>query len=244
MENLIFSLNATVPVFAMIVLGMLFKKLGIIDDVFASKMNKFVFLIPLPVLLFKDLATLDFKQIWDTKFVLFCFFITIFSILIVTILSFLLKNKKNQGEFIQASYRSSAALLGIALIQNVYGKATMAPLMIIGSVPLYNIMAVVVLSFFSPERKGISKEMGELSPEVLLVLDATTGQNAINQVKAFKQETDVTGLVLTKLDGSSKGGVVVGIVEENKIPVKFIGVGEQIDDMEVFNSEDFAKAII
>ena len=93
-------------------------------------------------------------------------------------------------------------------------------------------------------KKVINKEMGDLSQEVLLVLDATTGQNAINQVKAFKQETDVTGLVLTKLDGSSKGGVVVGIVEENKIPVKFIGVGEQIDDMEVFNSEDFAKAII
>lgn len=159
MENLIFSLNATVPVFAMIVLGMFFKKIGIIDDVFASRMNKFVFLIPLFVLLFKDLATLDFKTIWDTKFVLFCFFITILSILIVTLLSFLLKNKQNQGEFIQASYRSSAALLGIALIQNVYGKATMAPLMIIGSVPLYNIMAVVVLSFFSPERKGLSKEV-------------------------------------------------------------------------------------
>ena len=159
MENLIFSLNATVPVFAMIVLGMFFKKIDIIDDVFASRMNKFVFLIPLPVLLFKDLVTLDFKTIWDTKFVLFCFFITILSILIVTLLSFLLKNKQNQGEFIQASYRSSAALLGIALIQNVYGKATMAPLMIIGSVPLYNIMAVVVLSFFSPERKGISKEV-------------------------------------------------------------------------------------
>lgn len=159
MENLIFSLNATVPVFAMIILGMLFKKIGIIDDVFASRMNKFVFLIPLPVLLFKDLATLDFNTIWDTKFVLFCFFITILCILIVTLLSFLLKNKQNQGEFIQASYRSSAALLGIALIQNVYGKATMVPLMIIGSVPLYNIMAVVVLSFFSPERKGLSKEV-------------------------------------------------------------------------------------
>ena len=159
MENLIFSLNATVPVFAMIILGMLFKKIGIIDDVFASRMNKFVFLIPLPVLLFKDLATLDFNTIWDTKFVLFCFFITILCILIVTLLSFLLKNKQNQGEFIQASYRSSAALLGIALIQNVYGKATMAPLMIIGSVPLYNINAVVVLSFFSPERKGLSKEV-------------------------------------------------------------------------------------
>ena len=93
-------------------------------------------------------------------------------------------------------------------------------------------------------KKVINKEMGDLSQEVLLVLDSTTGQNAINQVKAFKQETDVTGLVLTKLDGTSKGGVVCGIVEENKIPVKFIGIGEQIDDMEVFNSEDFAKAII
>ena len=93
-------------------------------------------------------------------------------------------------------------------------------------------------------KKVINKEMGDLSQEVLLVLDATTGQNAINQVKAFKQETDVTGLVLTKLDGSSKGGVVVGIVEENKIPVKFIGVGEQIDDMEVFNSQEFLDAII
>jgi predicted permease len=95
MENLIFSLNATVPVFAMIVLGMFFKKIDIIDDVFASRMNKFVFLIPLPVLLFKDLATLDFKTIWDTKFVLFCFFITILSILIVTLLSFATVYKGN-----------------------------------------------------------------------------------------------------------------------------------------------------
>ena len=93
-------------------------------------------------------------------------------------------------------------------------------------------------------KKLINKEIVELIQEVLLVLDATTGQNAINQVKAFKEETDVTGLVLTKLDGTSKGGVVVGIAEENKIPVKFIGIGEQIDDMEVFNSEEFAKAII
>ena len=93
-------------------------------------------------------------------------------------------------------------------------------------------------------KRVIEKEMGEYSQEVLLVIDGTTGQNAISQVKAFKQETDVTGLILTKLDGTAKGGVVVGIVEENKIPVKFIGVGEQIDDMEIFNSEDFVKSII
>lgn len=93
-------------------------------------------------------------------------------------------------------------------------------------------------------KRVINKEMENCSQEVLLVIDGTTGQNAISQVKAFKQETDVTGLVLTKLDGTAKGGVVVGIVEENKIPVKFIGIGEQIDDMEIFSSEDFVKAII
>lgn len=93
-------------------------------------------------------------------------------------------------------------------------------------------------------QKVINKEMSEADKEVLLVLDGTTGQNAISQVKAFKEEADITGLILTKLDGTAKGGVVIGIVEENKIPVKFIGVGEQIDDMEIFNSDDFVKAII
>ena len=93
-------------------------------------------------------------------------------------------------------------------------------------------------------QKVINKEMPDADKEVLLVIDGTTGQNAISQVKAFKKEADITGLVLTKLDGTAKGGAVIGIVEENKIPVKFIGVGEQIDDMEVFNAEDFVKAII
>ena len=93
-------------------------------------------------------------------------------------------------------------------------------------------------------QKVINKEMPDADKEVLLVIDGTTGQNAISQVKAFKEEADLTGLVITKLDGTAKGGVAIGIVEENKIPVNFIGVGEQIDDMEIFNSEDFVKAII
>lgn len=93
-------------------------------------------------------------------------------------------------------------------------------------------------------QKVVNKEMPEASREVLLVIDATTGQNAISQVKAFKEQADITGIVLTKLDGTAKGGAVVGIVQENNIPVKFIGVGEQIDDMEIFNAKDFVKAII
>ena len=119
MENLIFSLNATVPVFLMMILGLVFKKIGWIDDIFASKMNKFVFMVPLPVLVFEDLATVDFSKVWDVKFVLFCFIVTMISITISFLISCLLGDKTIRGEFIQAAYRSSAALLGIAFIQNM-----------------------------------------------------------------------------------------------------------------------------
>ena len=159
MENLIFSLNATVPIFLLMMLGLFFRKIGWIDEAFASKMNKFVFLVPLPALLFEDLATVDFAEVWDMKFVLFCFCATLVSIAAAAAVSFLWKDRTIQGEFIQASYRSSAALLGIAFIQNIYGNAGMAPLMIIGSVPLYNVMAVVVLSFFQPERKKLDRRV-------------------------------------------------------------------------------------
>ena len=93
-------------------------------------------------------------------------------------------------------------------------------------------------------KKVIDKELPEASEEILMVLDATTGQNAISQVQAFKETVDITGIILTKLDGTAKGGAVIGIVNENEVPVKFIGLGEQIDDMEIFNSEDFVKALI
>lgn len=93
-------------------------------------------------------------------------------------------------------------------------------------------------------KKVIDKEMPEAKKEILIVLDAETGQNAIAQVKAFKETTDITGIVLTKLDGTSKGGVVIGIVAENQIPIKFIGVGEQIEDMQVFDSTEFLDAML
>lgn len=93
-------------------------------------------------------------------------------------------------------------------------------------------------------QRVIDKELPEADKETLLVIDGTTGQNAIEQVKAFNEVSKITGLILTKLDGTAKGGVVIGIVNENKIPVKYIGVGEGIDDMQVFNSKDFVKAII
>ena len=158
MENLIFSLNATIPVFLLMVLGMIFRRLHWIDNVFASKMNKFVFTVSLPVLLFEDLATVDFFQMWDTVFVLFCFGATAAGILIAAAVSLCFRQDV-RGEFIQAAYRSSAALLGIAFIQNIYGSASIAPLMIIGSVPLYNITAVLVLTLFKPGQRGMDKRV-------------------------------------------------------------------------------------
>lgn len=155
MDNLIFCLNVTVPIFLTLLLGYFFRRIGLFDETFVNRMNKFVFVIPLPVLLFQDIAKIDIYEAWDPKMVLFCFAITSLSIMISVLLSRFLHPSDIQGEFIQASYRSSAAILGIAIIQNLYGNAGMAPLMIIASVPLYNVMAVVVLSVFKPGQGKI-----------------------------------------------------------------------------------------
>lgn len=159
MENLIFSLNATVPIFLTMMLGWFFKKAGLFDDAFVTRMNAFVFKAALPIMVFEDLATVDFLEVWDIRFVGFCFVATLISILAVTAGSYLLKDRSIQGEFVQASYRSSAAILGIAFIQNIYGNAGMAPLMIVATVPLYNIMAVVVLSVMKPQREPLDREL-------------------------------------------------------------------------------------
>lgn len=89
----------------------------------------------------------------------------------------------------------------------------------------------------------IEKELPEASKEILIVLDASTGQNAVSQAKLFSEVADITGIVLTKLDGTAKGGIVVSIAKEQNIPVKFVGVGEGVDDLQVFDAESFAKAL-
>lgn len=92
--------------------------------------------------------------------------------------------------------------------------------------------------------KAIINSNKKFSKETLLVIDGTVGQNAINQTKAFMEVTNITSLVVTKLDGTAKGGAVIGITQETKIPIKYIGVGEKLDDLERFNSKDFVNAII
>ena len=89
----------------------------------------------------------------------------------------------------------------------------------------------------------IRRELPDAAKETLLVLDATTGQNAVHQAKEFKETSNITGLVLTKLDGTAKGGIIISIKQELGIPVKFIGIGEQIDDMKHFDAAEFARAL-
>lgn len=157
LSNLIFSLNATIPLFIMMVLGFWLKKINFLDEHSTKKINQLVFKVFLPALLFIDLAKEDFVSIWDTKMVVFCFIVTVLSILIAAIISLISKNKADRGEIIQAAYRSGAATLGIAFMTNIYDDASMVALMIIGSVPLYNVAAVMILYMTSLENAHHSK---------------------------------------------------------------------------------------
>ena len=88
-------------------------------------------------------------------------------------------------------------------------------------------------------KRVLQKEMPDAPHETLLVIDATTGQNGMSQAKAFKEATDVSGIILTKLDGTSKGGIVLAIRHELGIPIKYVGLGEKVDDLEVFDIEQY-----
>lgn len=154
MENLIFSLNATLPVFLVMVAGGILGKLGFLPKEFCKASDKLTFKVTLPIMLFLDMADVDMAHDFEPKFVLFCFGATLISILVIWALArTFMRDKTIIGEFVQASYRSSAAVLGVAFIQNIYGDAGMAPLMILGSVPLFNIFAVLILMIESPQEQ-------------------------------------------------------------------------------------------
>ena len=155
MSNLLFSMNATFPIFLVMMLGYFFRKKNIITENLASGMNTFVFKIALPVSLFSQLDSVDFSEVWDTEYVGFCFLATLLSIGIGVLISFIFKDKNDRGEFVQGSYRSSASLLGMAYIENIYGTATMGSLMMLGCVPLYNVMAVLILSLMNGNGESL-----------------------------------------------------------------------------------------
>lgn len=157
MEQLLFSLNATVPIFLVMVIGYFLRQIKMLDEPFIKTLNTFNFKVTLPCLVFKDIAGSDFYAVWDTKYVCFCFFVTLFCILTIWgLASLFIKEKSLLGEFVQGSYRGSAAVMGLAFIQNIYGNSGMAPLMIIGTVPLYNVAAVFILSLTGPDAKGLT----------------------------------------------------------------------------------------
>ena len=145
----------------MMVLGYFLHKTPLLDDSFANKMNNFVFKAALPVQLFKNMAESDFYAVWNGKMVVFCFVVSLVSIFLMLGLSFFLKQKSLRAEFTQAGYRSSQALLGAALLQNIYGTTGPLSLIIIGSVPLYNVAAVVLLTLMVPGGPLDKKTLGK-----------------------------------------------------------------------------------
>lgn len=146
-DSFIFSLNVTLPVFFVIVAGKLLNKCGLFPESYASMTDKYVFKAALPVLLFKDISAMDFKQDFDVKFVLFCMAVTICMFLVVWLGAVLfMKDGSMIGSFVQGSARGSAAILGIALATNIYGSSGFAPLMIFSAVPLFNVLSVVILA--------------------------------------------------------------------------------------------------
>ncbi len=150
MDSLIYSLNATVPVFLVIVLGYVLRRIGLLNENFVAVSNAFNFKVTLPVLLFCDMSASHLREEFDPALVLFCAAVTTVMFFSIWFLARrLLRDKSLVGAFVQAGYRSSVAVLGIAFITNIYGDAGMAPQMILGSVPLFNIFAVVVLTFES-----------------------------------------------------------------------------------------------
>ena len=156
MQNLIFSLNATLPVFLVMVVGYALGQLGFLPPAFCKASDRLTFKVTLPLMLFLDMGSVDILHDFRPGFVLFCFAATLVGILTVWAgAKRFLKDKTLVGEFVQAGYRSSAAVLGVAFIQNIYGSAGMAPLMILGSVPLFNIFAVLILMLESPEQRGV-----------------------------------------------------------------------------------------
>ena len=155
MSNFLFSINVTIPIFLVMVIGYFLRRIGMLNENFVSVCDKFNFKVTLPFLVFKDLANVDIVSVWDTKYVLFCALATsagFFGSWIIA--KVFLKDKSLRGAFTQASFRSSAAVMGLAFIQNIYGESAMGSLMIIGAVPLYNIYSVLVLTFEGESEDG------------------------------------------------------------------------------------------
>lgn len=147
-ENFIYSVNVTLPIFLVMVVGYVLRRIGMLNEDFVTVANKFNFSVTLPVMLFRDISGVDIRAVFDLKYVLFCALVSTACFwLIWGGAKLFLKEQSMRGAFVQASFRSSAAVMGLAFIENIYGSSAMGPLMIVGAVPFYNIFSVIVLTF-------------------------------------------------------------------------------------------------
>lgn len=154
-DNFIYSINTIIPIFLVMVLGWLLRQRKMLNDNFVAVANKFNFTVTLPVLLFKDITSVDIIEVFDLKYVLFCALASAISFFVIWGgTKLFIRDNSIRGAFVQASFRSSAAVMGLAFIQNLYGTSAMGPLMIIGAVPLYNVLSVIVLTFEANDVKG------------------------------------------------------------------------------------------
>lgn len=159
MENFIYSINVTMPIFLVMVIGYILKQIGMLNDNFVTVANKFNFKVTLPFMLFKDIAGVDIKAVFDIKYVLLCAIVSTICFWVVWgTAKLLVRDKTIRGAFVQSSFRGSAAVMGLAFIQNIYGSSAMGPLMIVSAVPLYNIFSVIVLTFEANDSTGIDKK--------------------------------------------------------------------------------------
>ncbi len=215
MSNFLFSINVTIPIFLVMVVGYFLRRIGILNENFVDVSNKFNFTVTLPVLLYKDLASVDILEVFDLKYVLFCAVATSVGFWgSWAIAKLTLKDHSLRGAFTQASFRSSAAVMGLAFIQNIYGESAMGSLMIIGAVPLYNIYSVIVLTFEGDRPEG-ERDTGKIK------------QSCINIVKNPIIIAIVIGVVVALL-GNPMPTLVNSTVEniaKMATPLALIGLG-------------------
>lgn len=215
MSNFLFSINVTIPIFLVMVLGYFLRRIGMLNENFVDVANKFNFKVTLPFLLFRDLSTVDIVKVFDLKYVLFCALATSACFWVTWgVAKFCLKDKSCVGAFTQASFRSSAAVMGLAFIQNIYGASAMGSLMIIGAVPLYNVYSVIVLTFEGNYPEG-ERDTGKIKQAGINIL-----KNPIIIAIVFGLIVALLGNPLPTLVNST-----VNNVAKMATPLALIGLG-------------------
>lgn len=224
MDSLIYSLNATVPVFLVMIIGYILRRIGIISEEFVKSANKFNFKVTLPAVLIRDLMNADFNHVFDGGYVLFCALATTGCFISIWIgAKLFMKNKSLVGEFVQASFRGSAAVLGSAFVLNIYGTTGMVPLMIVGSVPLFNIFSVIVLSLEAGTR-----EEGRIKKAAINIIKNPILIGIVIGMGLSVLEVDFPKIIDTTIDNFAKMAtplalVCIGAAFEGKKAIKLIG---------------------